>query len=124
PVKRFFRYVLESKTSFDGETGKLKTLNATFRGLPSEALLTVGMNVPPAWLVAPSVSVHDLDNIKLGTIKSDVEALYELEHILIEGHSRETRGNPPRGAQLVLATDSNPHVTDTIVMANLGYFQF
>jgi UDP-glucose:glycoprotein glucosyltransferase len=124
PVKRFFRYVLESKPSFDEETGKLKTLNATFRGLPSEALLTVGINVPPAWLVAPSISVHDLDNIKLGTIKSDVEALYELEHILIEGHSRETRGNPPRGAQLVLATDSNPHVTDTIVMANLGYFQF
>lgn len=123
PVKRFFRYVLESKPSFD-ETGKLKTLNATFKGLPSEALLTAGMNVPPAWLVAPEASVHDLDNIKLSTIKSDVEALYELEHILIEGHSREGRGAPPRGAQLVLATDSNPLVTDTIAMSNLGYFQF
>lgn len=123
PVKRFFRYVLESKPSFD-ETGKLKALNATFKGLPSEALLTAGMNVPPAWLVAPEASIHDLDNIKLSTIKSDVEALYELEHILIEGHSREGRGNPPRGAQLALATGSNPLVTDTIVMANLGYFQF
>ena len=123
PVKRFFRYVLESEPSFD-EAGKLKALNATFIGLPSETLLTAGMNVPPAWLVAPEASIHDLDNIKLSTIKSDVEALYELEHILIEGHSREDRGNPPRGAQLALATQSNPLVTDTIVMANLGYFQF
>lgn len=123
PVKRFYRYVLESKPAFD-QSGKLKSPNATFKGLPSEALLTAGMNVPPAWLVSPEVSVHDLDNIKLSTVKGDVEALYELEHILIEGHSREGRGSPPRGAQLVLGTNSNPLLTDTIIMANLGYFQF
>ncbi|CAI6095409.1 unnamed protein product [Clonostachys chloroleuca] len=123
PVKRFYRYVLESKPSFD-QDGKVKSPNATFKGLPSEALLTIGMDVPPAWLVAPKASVHDLDNIKLSSIKNDVEALYELENILIEGHSREGRGSPPKGAQLVLSTEKDPLLTDTIIMANLGYFQF
>ncbi|KAK0384245.1 hypothetical protein NLU13_8333 [Sarocladium strictum] len=124
PVKRFYRYVMDSKPSFD-EHGKVKALNATFKGLPSEALLTAGMDVPPAWLVAPKNSVHDLDNIKLSSIGRDVEAMYELEHILIEGHSREGGlGAPPKGAQLVLGTDKDPLVTDTIIMANLGFFQF
>lgn len=123
PVKRFFRYVLDSAPTFD-ENGKLASLAATFKGVPSEALLTVGMDVPPSWLVAPKVSVHDLDNVKLSSVKTDVEATYELENILIEGHSRDVRGSPPRGVQLMLRTEDDPHFADTIVMANLGYFQF
>jgi UDP-glucose:glycoprotein glucosyltransferase len=124
PVKRFYRYVLDSKPTFD-DTGSLRSLSATFSGVPQEALLNLGMDVPPAWLVAPKVSVHDLDNIKLSSIKTEVDALYELENILIEGHSRESPSSAaPRGAQLVLGTERNPHAADTIVMANLGYFQF
>jgi UDP-glucose:glycoprotein glucosyltransferase len=123
PVKRFFRYVLESQPSFN-EEGGVKGLQATFNGLPSEALLTTGVDVPPAWLVAPLVSVHDLDNIKLSAVKTDVHATYVLKHILIEGHSREGKGSAPRGAQLILATEKDPLVTDTIVMSNLGFFQF
>ncbi|KAM3498853.1 hypothetical protein MY10362_007850 [Beauveria mimosiformis] len=123
PIKRFFRYVLESKPSFD-EGGAIRGGQAIFSGLPSEALLTLGMDVPPAWLVAAKESMHDLDNIKLSSINSDVDANYELEHILIQGHSREGKSSPPRGAQLVLGTESEPHMTDTIVMANLGFFQF
>lgn len=122
PVKRFYRYVLGSVPTFD-ESGKVKAPDAGFNGLPSEALLNVGMDVPPAWLVASKVSVHDLDNLKLSSIKSDIEAVYELENILIEGHSREKTGALPRGAQLVLATEKSK-VADTIVMFNLGYFQF
>lgn len=123
PVKRFYRYVLDSAPTFD-DAGKVKALHAEFKGLPSEALLNVGMDVPPAWLVASKVSVHDLDNLKLSSIKSNVEAIYELENILIEGHSREPGGALPRGAQLVLATEKDPHFADTIIMHNLGYFQF
>ncbi|CAK7198695.1 killer toxin resistant protein [Sporothrix eucalyptigena] len=123
PVKRFYRSVLEPAPLFD-DAGKIKALGAKFNGLPSEALLNLGMEVPPAWLVAPKVSVHDLDNIKLSSVKSDVEATYELEHILIEGHSQEQGGKPPRGAQLILGTEKDDHFADTIVMANLGYFQF
>ncbi|TDZ19683.1 UDP-glucose:glycoprotein glucosyltransferase [Colletotrichum orbiculare MAFF 240422] len=124
PVKRFFRYVLESEPTFD-EAGNVRALEASFEGLPSEALLNAGMDVPPSWLVAPKVSVHDPDNIKLSSIKTNVHASYELESILIEGHSREGKtSSPPRGAQLVLGTEKEPHFADTIVMANLGYFQF
>ncbi|KFA79133.1 hypothetical protein S40288_05689 [Stachybotrys chartarum IBT 40288] len=124
PVKRFFRYVLDSKPTFD-ETGSIKPLQANFKGLPSEVLFTTAMDTPPAWLVAAKNSVHDLDNIKLSSVKGDVDAIYELEHILVEGHSREgEKGAPPRGTQLVLATEKDPILTDTIIMANLGYFQF
>ncbi|KAK3376034.1 glycosyltransferase family 24 protein [Lasiosphaeria ovina] len=129
PVKRFYRYVLDSAPSFD-ENGKLKSLSATFVGVPSETLLIAGMDVPPAWLVTSKVSVDDLDNIRIKDIKArrnteHIEAVYELENILIEGHSRELpAGGPPRGVQLVLATEKDPHFADTIIMANLGFFQF
>lgn len=123
PVKRFFRFVLEPAPRFD-ENGMVRGLAAEFRNVPSEALLTAGLNIPPAWLVAPKVSTYDLDNIKLSSVKNDVIAIYELENILIEGHSREITGQAPRGAQLVLATEKEPHFSDTIIMANLGYFQF
>ena len=126
PIKRFYRQVIQSSPTFD-ENGKLSEPRATFAGVPKDALLNLGMVVPPAWLVAPKESIHDLDNIKLSSVPSgqDIDAIYELEHILIEGHSRDvTKGSPPRGAQLLLGTENEPHFTDTLVMANLGYFQF
>ncbi|QPC73004.1 hypothetical protein HYE68_003756 [Fusarium pseudograminearum] len=123
PIKRFFRYVLDSTPSFD-DSGHVQSPKATFKGLPSEALLTAGMDVPPAWLVAAKDSIQDLDNIKLSSIKSDIDVVYELENILVEGHSRDGKRGAPRGAQLALATEKDPLITDTIVMANLGYFQF
>lgn len=49
---------------------------------------------------------------------------FELEYLLLEGHCFEsTLGTPPRGLQITLGTESNPVIVDTIVMANLGYFQ-
>ncbi|KAL8951109.1 MAG: hypothetical protein Q9222_002881, partial [Ikaeria aurantiellina] len=126
PVKRFYRHVLDAAPSFNAD-GALRDLQATFEGVPKEALLNLGLDVPPAWLVAPKESIHDLDNIKLASLKdgTNVDAIYELENILIEGHSRDvTPGPPPRGVQLVLGTEKDPHSADTIIMANLGYFQF
>lgn len=127
PVKRFYRYLLDSKPTFksDGFVGSLK---AHFSGIPKEALLNLGMDVPPSWLVAPEESVHDLDNIKLSSLPAgaNIDAIYGLESILIEGHSRDTSnsGQPPRGTEIVLSTEKDPHFADTIIMANLGYFQF
>jgi UDP-glucose:glycoprotein glucosyltransferase len=44
--------------------------------------------------------------------------------LLLEGHCYDSVNmNPPRGLQMTLGTKSNPVVVDTIVMANLGYFQ-
>ncbi len=127
PVKRFYRYVLEARPHFTPD-GAVGSLGAHFAGIPKEALLNLGMDVPPSWLVAPEESIHDLDNIKLSTIPAgtNIDAIYGLESILIEGHSRDTTngGQPPRGAEVVLATERDPHFADTIIMANLGYFQF
>jgi UDP-glucose:glycoprotein glucosyltransferase len=126
PVKRFYRYVLDSEPSFT-EAGALARPQASFTGVPVEALLTLGMDVPSSWLVAPKESIHDLDNIKLSSLNTgtDVDAIYALEHILIEGHSRDlTTKTPPRGVQLTLGTEKNHYFADTIIMANLGYFQF
>jgi len=129
PVKRFYRYVLESAPKFD-QDGKVRDLSGTFAGVPSETLLIAGMDVPPAWLVTSKVSVDDLDNIRIKDIMArrnteHVEAIYELENILIEGHSKEVpSGSAPRGVQLVLATEKDSHFSDTIIMANLGFFQF
>lgn len=126
PVKRFYRHVISSKPTFETD-GSLSHEGAQFNGLPADALLNMGMDLPPSWLVATKETVHDLDNIKLSAVRSgsDIDAVYELEHILIEGHSRDaSTGPPPRGVQLVLGTDADPHFADTIIMANLGYFQF
>ncbi|KAJ5933375.1 hypothetical protein N7454_005704 [Penicillium verhagenii] len=126
PVKRFYRYVLDSEPTFTSD-GALSRPQASFSGLPVEALLTLGMDVPSSWLVAPQDSIHDLDNIKLSSLKAEanVDAIYALEHILIEGHSRDlTTKTAPRGVQLILGTEQNPHFADTLIMANLGYFQF
>lgn len=125
PIKRFYRHVLQSAPTFEPD-GSLVTAKAHFDDLPENALLTIGLDMPPAWLVSPRNSVHDLDNLKLANIKTDsVEATYQLDSILIEGHTKDSgNGQPPRGAQLVLGTVREPHVADTIIMANLGYFQF
>lgn len=49
---------------------------------------------------------------------------FELEYLLLEGHCFEAViGNPPRGLQITLGTEKQPLMVDTIVMANLGYFQ-
>ncbi|CRG85698.1 UDP-glucose:glycoprotein glucosyltransferase [Talaromyces islandicus] len=126
PIKRFYRHVLSPEPLFD-ENGALIRPEASFRGLPQEALFTLSMDVAPSWLVAPKESVHDLDNIKLGALKdgTDVDAIYQLEHILIEGHSTDTTlQTPPRGVQLLLESEGGSFFADTIVMDNLGYFQF
>ena len=80
PIKRFYRHVLDSKPSFTDQ-GDLRSLQATFDRLPREALLNLALDVPPAWVVAPKESIHDLDNIKLSALKegANVDAIYGLE---------------------------------------------
>ena len=103
---------------------------AIFSAVPEDPLLTMGFEVPAAWVVVSKECIHDLDNIVLSKLspssrETGIHAIYELKHILIDGHARDiTHGNsPPRGAQIILGTEQNPHVVDTIVMANLGYLQ-
>ena len=66
---------------------------------------------------------HQLHRISLVLqVSTGIEAGYELEYLLLEGHCHESdTGQPPRGLQLLLGRDSNPSsaTADTLVMANL-----
>ena len=104
--------------------------HALFTGLPLEPIYTLATDIPQAWLVRPRDAPHDLDNIQLYTIPQEdrargIHAVFGLDYLVIEGHARDTfTSSPPRGLQLQLTTNSSTVVTDTQVVANLGYLQF
>ncbi|KAK7477135.1 hypothetical protein BaRGS_00031621 [Batillaria attramentaria] len=124
PVKRFYRYVLEPELTFRGNGMLSDGPVARFLDLPHKSLLTLGMEPPESWLVESVASVYDLDNILLEEVDKAVNAGFELEYLLLEGHcSDASTMQPPRGLQFILGTETQPAVVDTIVMANLGYFQ-
>ncbi|XP_011503813.1 PREDICTED: UDP-glucose:glycoprotein glucosyltransferase [Ceratosolen solmsi marchali] len=123
PLKSFYRFVLEPELQFTSN-GEIVGAIAKFTKLPSSSLLTQNIHAPENWLVEVIKSVYDLDNIKLDNVAIGVHSEFELEYLLLEGHCFETSiGNPPRGLQITLGTEKEPLMVDTIVMANLGYFQ-
>ncbi|CAD5234520.1 unnamed protein product [Bursaphelenchus xylophilus] len=124
PLKRFFRFSLYEELLFD-PNGKVVNPVVTFSELPNKQLLTLNIIPPDAWMVQPIFAKYDLDNIKMDSVgQDDVIAVYELVHILLEGHCFDVEsGSPPRGLQFILGTPKTPAIFDTIVMANLGYFQ-
>ncbi|KAK4305525.1 hypothetical protein Pmani_022586 [Petrolisthes manimaculis] len=124
PLKSFYQYVVEPGPQFT-EGGELSAgPHARFTGLPESPILTLNYHAPENWLVEVVHSIHDLDNIKLEAVESGVHSEFELENLLLEGHCFEqSSGNPPRGLQFTLGNRQQPVMVDTIVMANLGYFQ-
>lgn len=122
PVKRFYRFVTERDLDQNSAV-------AQFHRLPEDTLLSLDLDVPNAWLAMPLASVHDLDNIKLGDLPpgertQGIDSVFELTKILVEGHCIDAKSKqPPRGLQFILGSSSYPNLVDTIVMANLGYFQ-
>jgi UDP-glucose:glycoprotein glucosyltransferase len=122
PLDRFYRFIFPTQPSFSKE-GILKENTQHFSRLPVGPTLTLGMDVPEAWLVRPYKSPFDLDNIKLSTHVNQVDAEFTLSYILVQGHAQESSGEPPKGMQFVLGTPTHPDLVDTITMANLGYFQ-
>ncbi|XP_064360688.1 UDP-glucose:glycoprotein glucosyltransferase 2 isoform X5 [Dromaius novaehollandiae] len=124
PLKSFYRFVLEPELTYGINKHLPSEPLAKFLELPESPLLTLNLITPESWLVEAVNSSCDLDNIHLQDIKGTVTAEYELEYILLEGHCFDvTTGQPPRGLQFTLGTKNNPVMVDTIVMANLGYFQ-
>uniref|UniRef100_G1PNN1 UDP-glucose ceramide glucosyltransferase-like 1 n=1 Tax=Myotis lucifugus TaxID=59463 RepID=G1PNN1_MYOLU len=122
PLKSFYRFVLEPELTL--VTNDLLEPVAKFLDIPESPLLTLNMITPEGWLVETVHSNCDLDNIHLKDIERTVIAEYELEYLLLEGHCFDrTTEQPPRGLQFTLGTKSQPVAVDTIVMANLGYFQ-
>ncbi|KAG1823651.1 glycosyltransferase family 24 protein [Suillus subaureus] len=131
PLKRFYRYSIEPRVQYDNKGNEIPA-QVTFNGLSVDPIYTLGMDVPPSWLVRPREALYDLDNIQPSTLPPDgLHALFSLDYLVVEGHARETESNnPPRGVQLQLTTSSpvvnhTPSVVDdTQVVANLGYLQF
>lgn len=124
PLKSFYRYVLDPELQFNSDGALSGGPIARFSRLPHAPLLSMELRTPTNWLVECVKSVYDLDNIRLADVETVVHSEFELEYLLLEGHAWDTSlGTPPRGLQLILGTRDNPELMDTIVMANLGYFQ-
>jgi UDP-glucose:glycoprotein glucosyltransferase len=123
PLKSFYRYVLEADVRFDNQNEMVKPL-AYFQNMPQTPVLTMNIQVPEGWMVEAVNSPFDLDNICLKDVPKGVYGEYELEHLIIEGHAYDVQSNQsPRGLQFNLGTRADMMMYDTIVMANLGYFQ-
>lgn len=122
-VKRFYRSALRTSLTFDVDGNEVMPA-LTFIGLPSTPIFTMGMEVSPSWIVSPKESPLDLDNILLGNLHAPTNVLFDLKQLVVDGHAREAGNAPPRGLQLQLTDGHNNTVSDTQVMANLGYFQF
>lgn len=103
---------------------------AVFNGLPIDPIYTLGMDVPPAWLVRPREAMYDLDNIQLGSLAPEdrtngMQVVFNLDFLVVEGHARNPYSNaPPRGVQLQLTNGNGTSVDDTQIVATLGYLQF
>lgn len=128
PLKNFFRMKLDP-ISFDSNGKRLRSSEYVhFTGVPQRKVLTMNVHTPAAWLVEATSCKYDLDNILLAQLphyETSLSALFELNHILVEGSCSDESngGTPPRGLQLNLGDSTNPHRVDTLVMSNLGYFQ-
>ncbi|GLJ16960.1 hypothetical protein SUGI_0293070 [Cryptomeria japonica] len=125
PLKNFYRYVAPTKNDFSGESSLINGPTAWFSNMPLSKTLTMNLDVPEPWLVEPVIAIHDLDNIVLENLGDarTLQAVFELEAIVLTGHCSEKDHDPPRGLQLLLGTKQKQHMVDTIVMANLGYWQ-
>lgn len=124
PLKRYYRYVMDPELKFKPDGSVTSGPVAKFTDLPNKSILTLGMDPPESWMVEAVSAQYDLDNILLEEVKGGVMADFDLEYLLLEGHCYDANtGQPPRGLQFVLGTNSSDVVMDTIVMANLGYFQ-
>lgn len=116
PLKNFYRYVVDLTTADP---------RAAFSYLPPKTLFSTSIHVPDMWFVRAADAIYDMDNLKMEGVVGDVHASYSLIDFVVAGAAIET--NPrskqgPSGLGLVLSTP-NLQVSDSLVMANLGYYQ-
>ncbi|KAM7478863.1 hypothetical protein LguiA_027076 [Lonicera macranthoides] len=125
PLKNYYRYVVPTLDDFSSTDSTVYGPKAFFANMPLSKTLTMNLDVPEPWLVEPVVAVHDLDNILLENLGDTrtLQAVFEIEALVLNGHCAEKDHEPPRGLQLILGTKNTPHLVDTLVMANLGYWQ-
>lgn len=126
----FYRTVLIPRPRFQPNTGQLVSKpSGVFTSLFQNRTLTLSMDTPPKWLIGASYAEEDMDNLVLLSHEDmHIHAEYQLEAILVEGTCMEISNAsafPPQGLFLSLVPWNTQWQTqDTLVMANLGYFQF
>ncbi|KAL9256883.1 UDP-glucose:glycoprotein glucosyltransferase-like protein [Drosera capensis] len=125
PLKSYYRYVTPSMDDFSSNDYAVNGPKAFFANMPLSKTLTMNLDVPEPWLVEPVVAVHDLDNILLENLGETrtLQAIFQLEALVLTGHCFEKDHDPAQGLQIILGTKNTPHLVDTLVMANLGYWQ-
>ncbi|KAK8965056.1 UDP-glucose:glycoprotein glucosyltransferase [Platanthera guangdongensis] len=124
-IQPSIRIVLNPMDDFSPTDHSVSGPKAFFTNMPFSKTLTMNLDVPEPWLVEPTITIHDLDNILLENLGDTrtLQAVFELEALLLTGHCSEKDHDPPRGLQLILGTKQKPHLVDTLVMSNLGYWQ-
>ncbi|KAG7703665.1 hypothetical protein KL914_004622 [Ogataea haglerorum] len=122
-IKRLYRGVFPTSVQFEEDGTEKRDYSAFFDDVPEKTLFTADVDVIPSWIVSIKEANTDLDNIKLD-ISGSVDAVYELKSILVQGHAREgVDAIAPLGLGFQLLGADGVSVSDTNVMANLGYFQ-
>ena len=125
PLNRFYKYVLGVKPNFlnNGSLSRTEP-HAEFVNLPNSPLLTLALDVPHVWMVEAIFSNYDIDNIHMENVAGSVVATFKLSHILLEGQCLDysTHSSVP-GIHLTLDSEFKTESFDSLVMANLGYFQ-
>lgn len=98
-----------------------RTAKTSFSNLDEDILYSVELVEPHSWVVTASRCYYDLDNMLLNTVKEEkLEATYSLRNFIIEGFGS---GPEVPGTPLYLRSAEGVRVSDTSIMANLGYFQ-
>ena len=126
PINRFYKYLISGRPFFEKNGSISRNLpNIKFLDLPRSPLLNLLMDTPHVWIIEPIKSEHDLDNLDMKSDSNFIQAIFKLSNILLEGHCWLHSSNEPvPGIQFSLGTLSEPKKFDSLVMANLGYFQF
>ncbi|OAF68161.1 UDP-glucose ceramide glucosyltransferase-like 1 [Intoshia linei] len=125
PINSFYRYALPS-IDFKLNSFKRKPCYVHFSHLPQNNLFTMTIDAPNNWVVESTKTSMDLDNILLSkTLHFGINVIYRLDYLIVEGSCMDvSTDEPPRGLQYTMNLEDESKKMDTIVMANLGYFQF
>lgn len=125
PPMTFSKFVLGTGTRVDLTSGQSMAPRAQFSRLPLNKVVTFAVEPPRAWFVSSYSTNYDMDNVVLDSLPNEagiLNAEYELSHLIVEGSCVDEEDAPPQGLKLILENDAGLLV-DTLVMANLGYFQ-
>jgi UDP-glucose:glycoprotein glucosyltransferase len=148
PMDKYYRFVVASEVGFEPDGSLSAGAGAVFKQLPTTPTLTLGMHTLNSWMIGPESALYDLDNIVLADLgsSSTLYAEWKMLHLLIQGScasyvnstdtalvsgaqptdapSQLTMEGVASGLELLLGESKHrPHVADTLVMENLGYFQ-